>query len=69
MLFEFKRNIWCYIAWSESNAVSFANSVLGARTNREGGPSALAAAITGRTPEYGLHIDKNRIANVLIRVN
>ena len=39
-----------HIAWSESSAVSFANSVIGARTNREGGPSALAAAICGVTP-------------------
>ncbi|MCD6549409.1 aconitase X catalytic domain-containing protein [Candidatus Micrarchaeota archaeon] len=58
-----------HVAWSESNAVSFANSVLGARTNREGGPSALAAAITGRTPEYGLHLDENRAATVLVKVN
>jgi predicted aconitase len=43
-----------HIAWAESSAVAFANSVLGARTNREGGPSALAAAICGVTPEYGL---------------
>jgi predicted aconitase len=49
--------------------VSFANSVLGARTNREGGPSALAAAICGVTPEYGLHLDENRIADVVIEVN
>jgi predicted aconitase len=40
-----------HIAWSESSAVVYANSVLGARTNREGGPSALAAALTGKTPE------------------
>src|SRR5438094_7766928 len=39
-----------HVAWAESNAVCFANSVLGARTNREGGPSALAAAIDGATP-------------------
>jgi len=58
-----------HIAWSESNAVSFANSVLGARTNREGGPSALAAAIIGKTPYYGLHLDENRTAKVLIKVN
>ncbi len=38
----------------------YANSVLGARTNREGGPSALAAALTGRTPAYGYHLDENR---------
>ncbi len=44
-----------HVAWAESSAVCFANSVLGARTNREGGPSALAAALTGRTPAYGLH--------------
>jgi phosphomecalonate degydratase large subunit len=42
-----------HVAWAESNAVCFANSVLGARTNRESGPSALAAAIVGATPEYG----------------
>jgi predicted aconitase len=49
-----------HIAWSESSAVCFANSVLGARTNREGGPSALAAALVGRTPNYGYHIDEYR---------
>lgn len=48
------------LAWSESSAVTFANSVLGARTNREGGPSALAAALTGWTPAYGLHLDAAR---------
>jgi len=57
-----------HIAWSESSAVSFANSVLGARTNREGGPSALAAAICGITPYYGLHLDENRISNLVIKV-
>ncbi len=51
-----------HIAWSESSAVSYANSVLGSRTNREGGPSALAAAIIGRTPRFGLHLDENRLA-------
>jgi len=49
-----------HIAWAESSAVCYANSVLGARTNREGGPSALAAALTGRTPAYGYHLDQNR---------
>jgi len=58
-----------HIAWAESSAVSFANSVLGARTNREGGPSALAAAICGVTPEYGLHLDENRKAKLVIRVD
>lgn len=49
-----------HIAWAESSAVCYANSVLGARTNREGGPSALAAALTGRTPAYGYHLDEYR---------
>ena len=57
-----------HIAWSESSAVSFANSVIGARTNREGGPSALAAAITGFTPYYGLHLDENRQPDYIIEV-
>jgi predicted aconitase len=57
-----------HIAWSESSAVSFANSVLGARTNREGGPSALAAAVTGLTAKYGLHLDENRQATHVIEV-
>jgi predicted aconitase len=58
-----------HIAWSESSAVSYANSVLGARTNREGGPSALAAAFCGRTPRFGLHLHQNRLAThrVLVR--
>ncbi|MCX8173107.1 MAG: aconitase X catalytic domain-containing protein [Thermoplasmata archaeon] len=58
-----------HVAWSESSAVSFANSVLGARTNREGGPSALAAAILGRTPNYGFHLDENRKPDMHVAVN
>jgi hypothetical protein len=58
-----------HIAWSESSAVSFSNSVIGARTNREGGPSALAAAICGFTPNYGLHLDENRKPQLLVRVD
>lgn len=58
-----------HLAWSESSAVSYANSVLGARTNREGGPSALAAAITGRTPMYGLHLVENRVATHVVNVS
>jgi len=57
-----------HIAWSESSAVSFANSVIGARTNREGGPSALAAALCGVTPNYGLHLDENRKPTMLAKV-
>lgn len=57
-----------HLAWSESSAVSFANSLLGARTNREGGPSSLAAAIVGKTPNYGLHLDENRKATIIVDV-
>jgi len=57
-----------YLAWSESSAVCYANSVIGARSNREGGPSALAAALTGVTPEYGMHLNANRRPGVTIRV-
>ncbi len=58
-----------HVAWAESSAVSYANSVLGARTNREGGPSSLAAGITGVTPNYGLHLDQNRKPTVVVKVN
>ncbi len=57
-----------HIAWSESSAVCYANSVLGARTNREGGPGALSAAICGRTPNYGYHLDQGRVPNLLVEV-
>jgi len=57
-----------HVAWAESSAACFANSVLGARTNREGGPSALAAAITGFTPNYGLHLDAGRRASTVVDV-
>ncbi len=53
-----------HIAWAESSAVCFANSVIGALTNREGGPSALATALTGKTAEYGFHLEENRIAQI-----
>ena len=58
-----------HLAWSESSAVVFANSILGARTNREGGPSALAAAILGKTACYGLHLDEGRRATLVVDVN
>jgi predicted aconitase len=58
-----------HIAWAESSAVCFANSVIGARTNREGGPSALAAALTGRTPAYGLHLDHQRRPDLHVKVD
>lgn len=58
-----------HLAWAESSAVAFANSVLGAYTNREGGPSALAAAIVGRTARYGYHLDENRRAHYVVEVH
>ena len=58
-----------HIAWGESSAISYANSVLGARTNREGGPGALAAAIVGRTARYGLHLDENRVPTHIVHVD
>jgi len=57
-----------HIAWAESSAVCYANSVLGARTNREGGPSALAASLTGLTPAYGYHLDAYRQPTVTVTV-
>jgi predicted aconitase len=57
-----------HVAWGESSAVLFVNSVLGARTNREGGPTGLAAGMTGRTPEYGYHLDENRYGELKINV-
>jgi len=58
-----------HIAWAESSAVCYSNSVIGARTNREGGPSALAAALTGKTPNYGYHLDQNRHGQILVKIN
>lgn len=57
-----------HLAWSESSAVCYANSVIGARTNREGGPGALAAALVGKTPCYGFHLDEKRKPQVIVRV-
>ena len=57
------------LAWAESSAVAFANSVIGARSNREGGPSALASAVTGWTPRYGCHTAEGRRATVTVEVD
>lgn len=57
-----------HLAWMESSAVIYANSVLGARTNVEGKESTGAAALTGRIPDWGLHRDENRHADRLIQV-
>ncbi|MBS3815003.1 MAG: aconitase X catalytic domain-containing protein [Hadesarchaea archaeon] len=56
-----------HLAWAESSAVVFANSVLGAKTNREGAPSALASALTGLTPKYGYHLKENRSGTIEIK--
>jgi predicted aconitase len=58
-----------HCAWGESSAVIFINSIIGARTNREGGPSALASALTGKTPYYGFHLNENRLSDYLIKIN
>src|SRR4029077_1046388 len=51
-----------HVAFGDTGSVIYANSVLGARSNFEGGPSALAAAMTGRTPRYAYHLDESRRA-------
>ena len=56
------------IAWAESNAIVFANSVLGARTERYGDFIDICAAITGLVPEFGLHTDEGRLATVLVEI-
>jgi predicted aconitase len=57
-----------HLAWSESSAVVYSNSVLGAWTNREGGPSALAAALVGKTPDYGIHQPENRRGSLKVKI-
>ena len=52
-----------HLAMGDTGVVIAANSVFGARSNFEGGPSALAAGLTGRTPRYGYHLDRHRLAN------
>ncbi len=54
------------IAWAESNAVAFANSVIGARTNRYGDYLDISCALTGRVPAAGLHLDEPRLGRVLV---
>ena len=57
-----------HLAWAESSAVIYANSILQAWTNREGGPSALAAALIGKTPNYGVHRLENREPSVKVKL-
>jgi hypothetical protein len=56
------------IAWAESSAICYSNSVLGARTNRESGPTTLASAITGLAPLYGYRLDAGRLPGKLVEV-
>jgi predicted aconitase len=57
------------VAFGDTGVVIYSNSVCGARSNFEGGPSALAAGLTGRTPRYGFHLDEARRASVRIRAD
>jgi len=57
------------VAFSESSATPYVNSVIGATTNREAAQSALAAGVIGKTPKYGLHIKENRKGTHLVKVN
>ena len=58
-----------HVAWGDTGTVIYANSVFGARSNFESGPAALAAALTGRTPEYGFHLDEHRRGGFSVRLD
>ncbi|MEL0025359.1 MAG: aconitase X, partial [Alphaproteobacteria bacterium] len=58
-----------HVAYGDTGVVIYSNSVCGARSNFEGGPSALAAGLTGRTPRYGLHLDEKRMATRRYRIS
>jgi predicted aconitase len=57
-----------HVAYGDTGVVIYSNSVCGARSNFEGGPSALSAGLTGRTPRYGFHLDIRRQATLIINV-
>jgi predicted aconitase len=57
------------VSWIGSGAQLFVNSLIGARTNRDGTVVTLASAITGRTPRRGLHLDENRCGEVLVELD
>jgi len=67
--YELRPRSSSHLAWAESSAVVYANSVVGACTNREGAPSALAAAIIGKTPDYGLHRPENREPGLRVKAD
>ena len=58
-----------HVAYGDTGVVIYCNSVLGARSNFEGGPSALAAGLTGYTPRYGFHLDAQRRGSLLVELN
>lgn len=58
-----------HVAFGDTGVVIYSNSVGGARSNFEGGPSAIAAGMTGRTPRYGYHLDEHRQASLRVRVD
>ena len=58
-----------HVAWGDTGTVIYANSVFGARSNFESGPAALAAAITGRTPEYGFHLKEHRHGSFTVQLD
>ncbi len=58
-----------HVAYGDTGVVIYSNSVCGARSNFEGGPSALSAGLTGRTPRYGFHLDARRAATLVIDVS
>jgi len=57
-----------HVGWTESSAVAFINSILGARSNRETAVVDVCIGITGRTPEYGLHLQENRYGKALVKM-
>ncbi len=57
-----------HLAWGDTGAVTFANSVIGAFSNYEGGPAAFAADLTGRVPKFGFHLQENRLGTVLVEM-
>jgi hypothetical protein len=69
--YQYGANLRCgqNIAWGESNAVAFANTVVGARTEKLGDLADVCAGLLGKYPEFGLYLDKNRRAQILFKIN
>lgn len=58
-----------HVAFGDTGVVIYSNAVFGARSNFEGGPSAIAAGLTGRTPRYGYHLEENRLGTRLFELH